>query len=64
MGAKTNVQTAEGRLVHTCTHTMTVQKAHLPQPIPNLGEVIPVPAQAHLYVYTRVKGRATLPTYL
>ena len=37
--------------------SMKVQKAHLLQPILNLGEAIPVPAQACLY--TRAKGRAT-----
>ena len=35
---------------------MKVQ-AHLPQPIPNLGEIIPVSAQAHLYKHA--KSRAT-----
>ena len=34
--------------MHVYLH-MKVQKAHLPQPIANLGETIPVPAQAHLF---------------
>ena len=40
-----------------CLTYMKVQKAHLLQSIPDLGETIPpVPAQAHLY--TCAKGRA------
>ena len=32
-----------------------VQKVHLPQPIPNLGETIPVPVQECLYTYKKAE---------
>ena len=39
---------------------MKVQKARLPQPIPNLWEAIPVPTQAYLY-YTRGTNTPPIP---
>ena len=52
---------------------MKVQKAHFPQPIPNLGDTLPVPAQAHQYKHAKgratevhiiLRTRGTLPTHL
>ena len=53
-GAKSNKRKRNETQCHTC---MKAQKAHLLQLVPNQGEAIPVPAQAHLQIV--LKGRAT-----